>query len=100
MDDMNKTIEIPFEMIDQIVVDEIKQALEMNVELQRDEGGTLIEPDVELIDALRVCLRYFAAHSDYEPFLRNLALTELVRNAELLGLYDEPPIPIAKHEGP
>jgi len=88
---MRKLVEIPYEMIDQIVVDEIKQALEMATTINRDEGGQICEPDLELIDALKVTLRYFAAHSEYEPFLRNIALQEMVMHSELLGLYDEQP---------
>lgn len=84
-----KTVDIPYEMIDDIVVDEIKCALEMCMQLDRDEGGALIEPDRELIDALKVVLKYFAPQSVYEPYLRDLALQEMVVQGELLGLYDE-----------
>lgn len=91
MDAMNKTIEIPYEMIDQIVVDELKDALMRNLAPDRDEGGQLMELDRELIEALKVVIMYFAPKSEYEPFLREVALTQMVRESELLGLYDEQP---------
>lgn len=90
---MKKTIDIPVEMIDNIVIDELKEALVLNVTLHRDEGGALVDADHELISALKLVLRYFAPVSEYDPFLRNLAMTEMVMNAELLGLYDDPSIP-------
>lgn len=88
---MTKLIEIPYEMIDQIIIDEVKQALQMATTIERDEGGQICEPDFELISALKVVLRYFAPHTEYEPFLRNLALQEMFMHSELLGLYDEQP---------
>ncbi len=87
--DMNKTIEIPYEMVDQIVVDELKDALLRNIELDRDEGGQFMEPDRELIESLKTVIMYFAPKSEYEPFLREVALTQMVRESQLLGLYDE-----------
>lgn len=96
-----KTIEIPFEMIDQIVVDELKEALTLNVTITRQEDGHVAEPDLELINALKIVLRYFAPKSEYEPFLRNIALSEMVMHSELLGLYDEieQPDPVEERKG-
>ena len=84
-----KLVEIPCEMIDQIVVDELKDALERNLVLDRDEGGCYLEPDYELITSLKVVLRYFMPRSEHEPYLRDIALTEMVMSGQFMGLYDE-----------
>lgn len=94
-----KTVELPYEMIDRIVVDELKDALLRNIELDRNEDGQLMEPDRELIDALKTVIMYFAPRSEYEPFLHEIALTQMVRESELLGLYDEQPYTGPQRDG-
>lgn len=76
-----KTITLTDEFVNQIVIDELKEALTIMVE---DDSAELKD-----IEALKRTLMYFATRSDYEPFLRNLALTQMVRENERLGLYDE-----------
>lgn len=95
-----KTVELPYEMIDRIVVDELKDALLRNIELDRNEDGQFMEPDRELIDALKTAIMYFARRSEYEPFLREVALTQMARESELLGQYDEQPDSSSQRDGP
>ena len=84
-----KLVEIPYEMIDQIVVDELKDALERSLVLDKDEGGSYMEPNYELIKALKVVLRHFMPYHEHEPYLREFALSEMTMFSQYMGLYDE-----------
>lgn len=66
MNKTTKTVEIPFEMIDQIVIDSIKEAIEMNAEGNQDRPN--------LLSALAECLRYFEYIEDANRFLRKYDL--------------------------
>ena len=84
-----KLVEIPYEMIDQIVVDELKDALERSLVLDTDEGGSYMEPDYELIKAIKVVLRFFMPYNEHEPYLRDIALTEMALFSQYMGLYEQ-----------
>lgn len=84
-----KLIEIPYEMIDQIVVDELKDALERSLVMDKDEGGSYMEPDYELIKALKVVLRFFMPYNEHEPYLREFALSEMAMFSQYMGLYEQ-----------
>lgn len=84
-----KLIEIPYEMIDQIMEDELKDSLERSMVLDCDENGNYSEPDYELIKSLKVVLRHFMVYSEYEPYMRELALTEMAMFSQLMGLYEQ-----------
>ena len=81
MTDM-KMIPIPFEMIDQIVIDDLKEALEYNIMTEE-------EHDHQLIKALKVVLKHFMPYTEYQPYFSQLALTELAIINKQLGLYEQ-----------
>lgn len=78
MDDY-KLIKVQYEQLDAIVVGELKDTLEAEIDCQYDQ---------ELIHALKKVLKHFMPKVDYDPYIRDLALTELTRINERLGLYD------------
>lgn len=79
-------IELVDEQITQIVIQELTYALELN--LQPDEGSP-VDIDKELVDSLKVTLRYFMLHSDWTQLMQEMALKEMTANSEKLDLYDE-----------
>ena len=84
-----KTIEMTWEQIDAIVINELKDAHERNLYLDRDEGGNLIDPDWALLEALEKVLGYFMPYDEYQVWKRNAALQKLTVTSELMGGYDE-----------
>ena len=75
-----KQIELVRDQVVSIVVEELKESLEMEI-----DGS---ESDRELIKALKTVIMYYLPKSEYEPYLRSVALTEMVRESERMGLYD------------
>lgn len=67
MTQMQKTIKLPWEFIDQIVVDELKEAIEVNSKSEDDK-------DQELLEALAECLRYYMVLSEANQFLEEYGL--------------------------
>lgn len=64
---MQKTIKLPWEFIDQIVVDELKESIEAN---SKSEG----DKDQDLLEALAECLRYYMVLSEANQFLKEYGL--------------------------
>lgn len=75
-----KQIELVRDQVVSIVVEELKESLEMTIDSS--------DPDRELIKALKTVIMYYLPESEYEPYLRSVALTEMVRESERMGLYD------------
>jgi hypothetical protein len=75
-----KQIEMVREQVESIVVEELKESLEMTIDSS--------DPDRELIKALKTVIMYYMPQSEYEPYLRSVVLTEMVRESERMGLYD------------
>jgi hypothetical protein len=70
-----KFVEIPWEMIDQIVVDELKQGLEMNLvyaNLEEDRN----EYDSELVSAIKKVMTYYMTKSDYDDYMFTIGETD------------------------
>lgn len=95
-----KLVEIPYDMIDQIVVDELKDALERSLVLDKDEGGFYLEPDYELIKAIKVVLRFFMPYNEHEPYLRDIALAEMTLFSQYMGLYEQDVKATEERQGP
>jgi len=62
--------------IDTIVVDDLKQSLEMQFDLDTDEGGEYLEPDYELINALKTVLKYYMPCNEVKVFLEKMSRKE------------------------
>lgn len=83
------TITVLEEQVDAIVIDELQDAIRMQLNLDKDEGGEYLEPDYRLIDAAKVLLEYYMLRWEYEEFIQELALQELAVQAQLDGQYDD-----------
>ena len=57
-----KNIELTYDQIDAILIDELQYAIELNVE------------DQELVKALARVLRYYMIHGDYIEFVNRMGL--------------------------
>jgi hypothetical protein len=64
----NQTIDLGWDTIERIVVNELKDAYTLNCKSITDEGGTEIEVDEELTKSLLVVLKYFMTESDYKTW--------------------------------
>ena len=77
------------DQIDTIVINELRDAIDRNLILERDEGGYYMEPDAKLIESFMAVLKYYMPVYMYEVYSKSIALKRMALNAELLGLtYD------------
>ena len=66
-----KTITLQVEDVDQIVVNELKDAYLRNNKFDRvDCSDTVLEPDYELLKAIQTVLAYYMVHEDYEEWVK------------------------------
>lgn len=75
-----KQIEMVRDQVEMIVIEELKESLEMAI---NDS-----DPSRELIKALKTVIMYYLPKSEYESYLRDVALTEMIRESERMGIYD------------
>ena len=68
----NKTIDLGWDTIERLVVDELKEAYELNCKISTSEGGEEIEVNEELIRSLLVVLEYFMPKHDYDEWRENV----------------------------
>ena len=73
---LTKQIELVSEQVDSIIIEDLKEALEMNLD------------NSKLSNAIQTVLEYYMTPSDFEVYKRELALTKMVRENERLGLYE------------
>lgn len=66
------TIELVDEQIEQIVIDELKNSIRLNLVPDKDLDGNLVDLDQEMIDALKMVLSYFMPTKEYEQYIRTL----------------------------
>ena len=65
-----KTITLQVEDVDQVIVDELKDAYQRNNKFDRvDCSDTVLEPDYELLKAIQTVLAYYMTHDDYEEWM-------------------------------
>lgn len=84
-----KTFQMTWDQVDAVVIEELKDAHERNLTLDRDEGGVYLDPDWELLNAIEKVLEYFMPHSEFEHWRREAALDKLTVTSQLMGGYDE-----------
>ena len=65
-------VELTWDQVDQVVVSELQSAIDGVLTINRDEGGVIIEPDLELLDALQISLAYFMRAADYQVYASNI----------------------------
>ena len=62
-----KTIELVYEQIEAIVIEELQEAYKMNMRSERDEGGFDLGLDGDLLKSLDTVLEYFKVPANSSP---------------------------------
>ena len=66
-----KTITIQVEDVDQVIVDELKDAYQRNNKFDRvDCSDTVLEPDYELLKAIQTVLEYYMLRSEWLEWMQ------------------------------
>jgi hypothetical protein len=63
-----KTIELIYDQIDAIVIEELQEAYKMNMVSERDEGGLDLGIDGDLLQSLDTVLEYYMAPSEHRKW--------------------------------
>ena len=63
-----KTIELVYEQIEAILIEELQEAYRMNMHSERDEGGFDLGLDGDLLKSLDTVLEYFMSPSEYRKW--------------------------------
>lgn len=82
-----RTFTMTDEQVDALIIEELQDALQRNMVLERDEGGFPLDPDRRLIESLLVVLAYYMPHYDYEAYRKQIALERLSIEDQLLESY-------------
>ena len=70
---MKFKVEITDELVEEIVREELKLAYELcNRPDHVDCSNTLLEPDQELLNALKIALKYFSAPKEYSEWIEKI----------------------------
>ena len=64
----NKSVELGWDTLERLVIDELKEAYETNRKSTIDEGGYRINVDEELLKSISVVLEYFMPAADYKQW--------------------------------
>jgi len=64
-----RTIELTDEFIEHIVITELKSTYEMNLNMYDDEGGTPMDPDDNILDAVETLLKYFMPYTEAMKYI-------------------------------
>lgn len=78
-----KTITLTEFQIDNLIVDELQNDLMMQFNLNTSESGEYLEPDYELIKALKTTLRYYASATYLYEFFEEISMREAGVQAQL-----------------
>ena len=66
-----KTITLQVEDVDQVIVDELKDAYHSNNRFDRiDCSDTVLEPDYELLKAIQTVLEYYMLRSEWLEWMQ------------------------------
>jgi hypothetical protein len=66
-----KTITLQVEDVDQVIVDELKDAYHRNNKFDRvDCSDTVLEPDYELLKAIQTVLEYYMLRSEWLEWMQ------------------------------
>ena len=66
-----KTITLQVEDVDQVVIDELKDAYHSNNRFDRiDCSDTVLEPDYELLKAIQTVLEYYMPRSEWLEWMQ------------------------------
>jgi hypothetical protein len=71
-----KMITLTDDQLDAIVIAELKDALELNIRYDTDEGGYRIDPDRDLVNALKVVLAYYMPPFDASSYIASVETKE------------------------
>lgn len=66
------TINVDYEEIDRIVSLELRNAYELNVKVDKDEGGFAIQEDRDFLYCLERVIEYFTSPNEYEEWLHEI----------------------------
>ena len=67
-----KQFTLSWDQVDEIVIQELKDALEMNLCSNKDEGGYEIPSDEETVEAIKKVLEYFMPSIEYQTYISSL----------------------------
>ena len=65
-------IDINEDQVDRIVIDDLKDAINSQLDLDKDEGGEYLDPDYKLINAIKVVLDYYMSYVERKEFFQEL----------------------------
>ena len=68
-----KFVEIPWEMIDKIVIDELKQSFETNIYYKTNQPDDYRS---ELAESLKTVLKYYMTEYDFELYMEQIGESE------------------------
>lgn len=72
-----KTITLEVEDYDQIVIDDLKESFQMNNKIEKIElSDNTMDPDYELLKAIRVVLGYYMPTKDWEKWVSENPIVE------------------------
>ena len=63
-----KTIELVYDQIEAIIIEDLQEAYKMNMVSERDEGGFDLGLDGDLLQSLDTVLQYYMAPSEYRKW--------------------------------
>ena len=68
------TFKLTYDMVDHIMIEELKDIYNRNKVVNRDEGGWPLDEDEEVLNAVDVLLAYIMSPSEYEEWKNGTAL--------------------------
>lgn len=82
-----KTFEMTWEQVDALIVEELQDAYETCLNVDKDEGGFYLDPDWKLLEAIERVLEYYLSKTEFDKWMQKAALRKLTLISELMGGY-------------
>ena len=77
------------DQIDNIIVQELQSAYDLNLDFNNDEEGYPIPPDWKLLEAIETVLKYYMVDKEYRQWYTEACLKKMTLNAEFCGEYKD-----------
>lgn len=81
------TVELTSDQIDQLIIDELKLAIQLNLSPDKDESGHYLGIDEALLASLKVVLSYYMPPSEYKEYIREIEIQEVALISQMGGDY-------------
>lgn len=75
--------------IDSILIQELKQAILLNLQLNKNKDDQYLDPDWKLIDAIEKVLEYYMDRDDFIFFKKKFDYEKMITKDKQLGFYIE-----------